>query len=65
MTRNATTRNGADYAPRMEAITMPCKHCYDDYCTRHDCPYCAEWCPVMEHPEEYREKHKRMEGANV
>lgn len=43
--------SGAVFAPRMEAITMPCKHCYDDYCTRHDCPYCAEWCPVMEHPE--------------
>lgn len=33
---------------------MVCKWLSDDYdeiCTNGDCPYCAGFCPVTEHPE--------------
>lgn len=33
---------------------MTCKWLSDDFdeiCTNGDCPYCADFCPVTEHPE--------------
>lgn len=33
---------------------MRCRWLSDDFnevCVNGDCPYCAEWCPVTEHPE--------------
>lgn len=28
-----------------------CKYYYDEFCVNDDCPYCADYCPVTEHPE--------------
>lgn len=28
-----------------------CKYYYDEFCVNDDCPYCADCCPVTEHPE--------------
>lgn len=30
---------------------MSCKWLSDEFCTNSDCPYCADFCPVAEHPE--------------
>lgn len=33
---------------------MTCKWLSDDFdeiCTNGDCPYCADFCPVTDHPE--------------